>query len=241
MENLPIYIALLFGLTTAVTIFIFYKATGRSSKVLFILLGWLLLQTIVSLSGFYTNTDVLPPRFLLLVIPPFLLIASLFIFKKGRRFIDSLDIKLLTLLHIIRVPVELVLLFLLINKAIPKIMTFEGQNFDILSGLLSPVVYYFVFVKNKWGKPVLLAWNFICLALLINIVTIAVLTLPYPLQQLAFDQPNRAVLYFPFVLLPGVVVPLVLFSHLASIRLLVSSRQRRDREKHLLSFTQYSQ
>jgi hypothetical protein len=222
MENVPVYVALLFGLTTAITVFIFYKASRRSARVLFIILGWLLLQSIVSLTGFYTNTAVLPPRFLLLTIPPLVLIISLFVVKKGRRFIDSLDIKQLTLLHIIRIPVEIVLLFLFLNKAIPKIMTFEGQNFDILSGLLSPVVYYFVFVKRKWGRTALLVWNFLSLALLVNIVTIAVLALPYPIQQLAFDQPNRGLLYFPFVLLPAVVVPLVLFSHLASIRLLVS-------------------
>ncbi|HUQ96495.1 MAG TPA: hypothetical protein VM010_02440, partial [Chitinophagaceae bacterium] len=42
--------------------------------------------------------------------------------------------------------------------------------------------------------------------------------------QLAFDQPDIAVLYFPFVLLPGVVVPVVLLSHLAAIRQLLVKR-----------------
>jgi hypothetical protein len=38
-----------------------------------------------------------------------------------------------------------------------------------------------------------------------------------PAQQLNFDQPNRAVLYFPYVWLPAIVVPIVLFSHLAAL------------------------
>jgi hypothetical protein len=40
----------------------------------------------------------------------------------------------------------------------------------------------------------------------------------FPFQQFAFDQPNIAVLYFPFIWLPSCVVPLVLLSHLAAIR-----------------------
>jgi len=35
---------------------------------------------------------------------------------------------------------------------------------------------------------------------------------------LAFDQPNIAVLYFPFSWLPTYVVPVVLFCHLAALR-----------------------
>lgn len=241
MENLPVYIALLFGLSAAVAVYSFYRASRRSATVLYIILAWIAVQTIIGLTGFYTNTNVLPPRFLLLTIPPFALVILLFVFKKGRRFIDSLDIRQLTLLHMIRIPIEVVLLFLFLNKAIPKIMTFEGQNFDIVSGLLSPLVYYFVFVKRRWGNKVLLVYNVVCLALLINIVVTAILALPYPTQRIAFDQPNIGLLYFPFILLPAVVVPLVLLSHLASIRLLVSRSSAADREKSILPATQYFQ
>jgi hypothetical protein len=58
-------------------------------------------------------------------------------------------------------------------------------------------------------------WNWICLALLLNIVVRAVLSAPSPIQQFAFDQPNIAILHFPFVFLPGFIVPAVLFCHLA--------------------------
>ena len=57
--------------------------------------------------------------------------------------------------------------------------------------------------------------------LLANIVINAILSSPFPLQQFAFDQPNIAILYFPFSWLPTFVVPVVLFCHLASIRQLL--------------------
>jgi len=56
-------------------------------------------------------------------------------------------------------------------------------------------------------------WNFIALGLLLNIVTNAILSAPFAFQKFAFDQPNIAVLYFPFSWLPAYIVSTVLFGH----------------------------
>ena len=223
MNNLPAYISIIFISTTLLTIVLFYKAANNSTTVVLILSGWVILQTVLGLSGFYINTTALPPRFIFLAAPALLLIAVIFISSKGKQFIDGLKIKYLTILHIVRVPVELVLFWLFLNKAVPQLMTFEGRNFDIAAGITAPLVYYFGFIKNQLSKKIILLWNFICLALLLNIVINALLSAPTPIQQFAFDQPNIAILYFPFNLLPAAIVPLVLFSHLAAIRKLLRS------------------
>jgi len=201
-------------------------ATKNSRATLLILLFWLILQAAIGLSGFYTVTNSMPPRFLLLILPPFLFISGLFVTTRGRKFLDSLDAKYLAILHIIRIPVELVLFWLFINNTVPKLMTFEGRNFDIISGLTAPLIFYFGFVKHRIGSKIILLWNFICLGLLINIVIIAVLSAPFSFQKLAFDQPNIAILYFPFVWLPCCVVPLVLLSHLATMRQLMRKQKK---------------
>ena len=221
MENIPNYISIVFALTTFLTVFLFYKAANNSKTVIVVLLTWLVVQGAVSLSGFYTVTNSFPPRFVLLPMPTMLFIIGLFITRNGRVFLDSLNPKTLTILHIVRIPVELVLFWLFLNKTVPQLMTFEGRNFDILSGLSAPFIFYFGYVKKGIGKTGLLIWNFICVALLFNVVFYAVFSAPFPFQKFAFDQPNIAVLYFPFVWLPCCVVPLVLLSHLAMIRQLV--------------------
>lgn len=221
MEHLPIYISIGFGLTTLLTVWIFYKATHHSIISLSIILVWLTIQGIIGYAEFYTVTDTLPPRFLLLLLPPLLLIIGLFTTQKGRQYIDGLNLKMLTLLHVIRIPVELVLYGLYIHQLIPELMTFEGRNLDILSGIMAPIIFYLAFIKKWIEKKGLIVWNIICLGLLFNIVIHAVLSAPFPFQQLAFEQPNVGILYFPFIWLPCCVVPLVLFSHLASIRQLV--------------------
>lgn len=221
MESLPAYIRIVFGMTTLLTVWLFYRSTGKRTTVLILLMSWLALQALIGLSGFYTVTNTVPPRFLLLVLPPVLLIIALFSTSRGRQYIDGLNTERLTLLHIVRIPVELVLFGLFVNKTVPELMTFEGRNFDILSGITAPIVFYLGFVKKRLGTRSILIWNFICLGLLINIVANAVLSAPFPFQKFAFDQPNIAVLYFPFNWLPSCVVPLVLFSHLVTIRQLI--------------------
>lgn len=229
MDNLPAYISLVFALTTFVTIWLFYMATKNSTTTLVIIMLWLIVQTVIGLSDFYTVTNTMPPRFLLLVLPPLLFIIGLFVTGKGRKYLDSLDTKSLTILHIIRIPVELVLFWLFINKTVPQLMTFEGRNFDILAGLTAPIIFYFGFIKQQIDKKIMLLWNIICLGLLINIVVNAVLSAPFPFQKFAFDQPNIAVLYFPFVWLPCCVVPLVLLSHLATMRQLLIKQKKNKR------------
>ena len=226
MENIPAYISWGFIFTVAITLFFLFKATRPSVKIAAVVLLWLLLQLYIAGTGFYLTTTTMPPRFLLLIVPPLITIAALLLTSKGKKWIAKLDTKWLTYLHIVRVPVEIILLCLFMYKQIPKLMTFEGSNFDIVSGLTAPLIAYFGYSKKILSTSVLLLWNFICLALLMNIVISAVLSAPFTFQQLAFDQPNVAVLYFPFVLLPGFIVPAVLFAHLVNIRQLLTERQQ---------------
>jgi hypothetical protein len=232
IENLPPYISVTFIITAFLTAGFFLYAirqtvfeTFPAKLFSFLLAFWLLFQAVMSVGGFYLKTDIVPPRILLFgVLPTFLTIILYFIFAR-QNFIEQLPLKILTLLHIIRIPVEIVLFWLFEQKLVPQLMTFEGRNFDILSGLTAPLIYWLAFRGGKTNRPLLIVWNLIALGLLINIVTNAILSFPFPFQQFAFDQPNRAVLYFPYIWLPTVIVPIVLFSHLISLRQLFKSNK----------------
>ena len=235
LQNLPVFISIIFILTTSATLLFFHwiirdsnieAVRKRANIVLLVLMIWLIIQAGLAIGNVYSSdTTSVPPKILLFgVVPMLLTIILLFITKKGGLFIDSLPLKNITWLNIIRIPVELVLLELFIHKAVPQLMTFEGRNFDVLSGITAPFVAYFGFTKKVLNRKIILAWNFICLALLANIVINAVLSAPFFLQRFAFDQPNIAILYFPFNWLPAFIVPVVLFGHLVSIRQLIRSQ-----------------
>lgn len=233
--HLPLYLALIFGLTTAATyamyILILKKSSYLSSTnkiiVYVAMLSWLAIQGILSAGHVYSdNLQHFPPKlFLLGLLPAISLIIVLLATRKGRAFMDSLPLREITYLNTVRIIVELVLLGLFLNKAIPRLMTFEGGNFDIFSGLSAPLIAYFVFTKKSIKPVVLLIWNIVCLGLLLNVVTKALLAAPLPFQQLAFDQPNVAILIFPFTWLPTFIVPLVLFGHIVALRRLTVRRK----------------
>ena len=226
MDTLPSPIGITFVLTTILSVILFFRAAHKSKLVLIILLAWMTLQGLIGQTDYLKQTEAMPPHLALMVLPVIILILALFILPGGKRFIDSLDLKMLTILHIVRIPVELVLYWLFLHQVAPQIMTFEGRNLDIICGLTAPVVYYFYFIKKQMNSNFLILWNIICLGLLFNIVGIAILSAPFPFQQFGLEQPNIAVLYFPFSWLPTIVVPLVLLSHLASIRQLVKSTEK---------------
>ncbi len=225
MENVSTTLDACFILITLLTVALLYFAvSGPKSRGLLIGLGaWMLFQAYLAFSGFY-EVQTTPPRFVALGVPPTLFIAGLFLTARGRAFIDSLDVARLTLLHTVRIAVEVVLYFLFAAKAIPELMTFAGRNLDIVAGLTAPLVYYYGFVRKILPSSSVMLWNLTCLGLLLNIIVMAILSAPSSIQQLAFDQPNLAITHFPYVWLPSVVVPIVLFSHLVVIRFLYKKR-----------------
>ena len=233
METLPAYVSIVFILTTFAAIGFLLQATKavgltklHSRILIFVLPLWIMFQGVLAVGGFYLKTDVMPPRIALAgVWPAVLLIVIYFIFFR-RSYIERLPLKLLTLVHVVRIPVEITLLWLYLGGQVPRMMTFEGLNFDILSGVFAIVAFAVGFQRNIAVKPVLITFNILGLLLLINIVSIAILSLPTPIQRLNFDQSNWAVLYFPYVWLPTIVVPIVLFSHLASLWQLVAKQPR---------------
>jgi len=229
LETLPAYISVAFALTTIATLLLFVwtvknsnseTTRKKSTTILIALLIWLVVQAVLPLKNIYkADINSFPPKIMLFgVLPAILTILVLFATQAGRRFIDSLPLKELTYLNVVRVPVEMVLFWLFLNKAIPELMTFEGRNFDIVAGLSAPIIAYFGLTKSTLSRHTILVWNFICLGLLINIVANAFFSTPSSMQKFAFDQPNIAILNFPFSWLPTFIVPIVLFGHLTSIR-----------------------
>ncbi|MEQ8360811.1 MAG: hypothetical protein RH860_15070 [Cytophagales bacterium] len=213
----------LFGL-----LFNIYKAYQNKSKaflsVLFvgaIIFVWLSLQAYLANNNFYlSDTKSLPPRFLLAIVPPLLFIIFILIYKKER--ILKMPGKWMTFFHVIRVPIELVLYGLFMEKLIPEIMTFSGRNYDIIIGLSAPVMAMLFYSNTSIHKRWIQIWNVIGIAFLVNVVFYGIFSTPYPFQMYGLEQANIAVLQYPIIWLPSFLVPAVLFFHLACLMQLLN-------------------
>ena len=222
MSPVPLYLVTFFLFTVLLAFVGFALAVRWQKAALGLSLLWMVIQSAIALSGFYLQTKTIPPRFFLAPMPAFLLIAMVFLTRRGRGFVDSMSLKWSVFLHSVRILVEITLYWLFLYKQVPAQLTFEAGNVDILMGLNAPLVWW-AFASGRIQKRGLLVWNSLALLSVLNSLVRAVLSAPFRFQQFAFDQPTVAILTFPFILLPAFVVPAVIFTHLAAFRKLLPS------------------
>ncbi|WP_340202121.1 hypothetical protein [Ascidiimonas sp. W6] len=216
IENLPVWIELLFVLTFLSTLAFFHFSNNKPTLITLIILIWSVLQSIAAYKGFYRNTSTIPPRFILIFLPTTLFIIFGCLPRNFSWIMKNRNLLYSTLLHSVRFPVEIVLFYLFSYHMIPQIMTFEGLNFDILVGLIAPIIGL-LYWKGKLSNQLLLLFNVVGLIMVTTILTIALLSSDLPFQQFGVKQPNRAISYFPFILLPAAIVPMVMYTHISDI------------------------
>jgi len=142
--------------------------------------------------------------------------------------VQSVPIAGLIGFQVFRVPVEMVLHRLYVEGLVPVQMTYAGYNFDIVSGTLAAIVGVWALV-NRPPTWVVLAFNIVGSLLLLNIVSIAVLSMPTPMRAFQNDPPNTFVAHLPFVWLPSLLVQAAWFGHLLVFRWLSRASSAAER------------
>ncbi|HVU04141.1 MAG TPA: hypothetical protein VHE30_20430 [Polyangiaceae bacterium] len=140
----------------------------------------------------------------------------------GRGIATGAPLALLVGAQGFRLPLELVMHEASLEGVMPPQMSFQGLNFDIVTGALALVLAAGLALE-KVPRGVVLAWNVVGTALLANVVTVAVLSAPW----FAFFGPDRVntfVLHLPYTWLATVMVPFALFGHLTVFRALREGR-----------------
>ena len=199
---------------------------NRRQKIFFgttaLIILWIGLLTVLSFKGFFADFSKLPPRPALAILIPLPFVLLFAFSKKGTQLLQSVPSHWLVYMQSFRIVVELLLLVAFMAGRLPVQMTFEGRNFDVITGLLALPVGYLLARKKSYSKKLAVAFNLIGLALLLNILVIAVLSMPTSLRYFMNEPSNTLVAEFPFILLPGVLVPLAYGLHILSLRQLLT-------------------
>jgi hypothetical protein len=181
-------------------------------------LGWLALTGGLAASGLLSDFTRTPPPMLLLAALSGALTLALALSPVGARLIAGAGLAWLVGFQAFRIVVEIALAQLYHAGALPVQMTFEGRNFDIASGA-SALLVAVLAARGRLPRWGLLLWNLAGLALLLNIVVIAALSIPGPLRVFLNEPANTIVAQLPFVWLPTFLVQGALLGHVLVFRL----------------------
>jgi len=182
------------------------------------LIGWLAVTGSLAIKGFFEDWSRLPPRLLPALLVP--LIGGLLLLTYSRQtrvLLAATPLQWPIYLQSFRILMEIILWLLFVQHRAPAIMTFEGRNVDILVGLTAIPVAYFCFVRKAWPRQVALWWNAISVLVLLNVVVQAQLSTPSPFRVFLTDPPVTFIGDWPYIWLPGFLVPLAWLLHAASI------------------------
>ncbi len=188
------------------------------------LVGWLALTAVLAERGFFDDFRSLPPRFLPLFGLPVLTLLALTFSRRVAPLLAAVPPAWPIAAQAFRIPVEIVLWQLAVAGVIPELLSFHGRNVDILVGLTAPVVAYACFVRRAWSPRVAVWWNWAGIVILLNVVVHAQLSAPTPWGILETDPPTTFIADWPYVWLPGFLVPLAWLLHAVSLRQLRSRR-----------------
>jgi small-conductance mechanosensitive channel len=179
---------------------------------------WMTATWRVAETGVLRLWSATPPPFALLVVAILGVTAALACTGYGRRLARGLPLWMLIGIQGFRLPLELAMHALYERGVMPEQMSYSGRNFDILTGISALIVAWLVFL-DRAGRRVVLTWNVLGLVLVINVVTVGILSTP-PFRLFGDDRLNVFITYPPFIWLPAVMVLAALAGHVIIFRAL---------------------
>ena len=187
-----------------------------------VLAGWLALTAAAAAGGWLRRWDAVPPRLALL---PLVVLVTMVLLNRlpgFARLLVHVPPWWPIAAQVFRVGVELVLLAYYGRGLVPRQMTLEGRNLDLLVGLTAPVMAVLI-ARGRASRPLVLGWNALGLASLVNVAYLAVTSAPGALHRNWPGEPLTLVGHWPAVWIPALLLPSAVALHVISIRRTLNS------------------
>ena len=182
--------------------------------------AWMMLTWIAAARGVLQQWERTPPPFAVMIAGVVVISFAIAFGGVGRTLAAGLPLWVHVAVQGFRLPLELAMHVMSERGIMPPEMTYTGRNFDIVTGATAIVVAVLV-ASGRSGRRLVAAWNVLGLALLVNVVIVAILGTP-AFRYFGDDHLNTWVTYPPFVWLPAVMVLAALAGHLIIFRALRS-------------------
>jgi hypothetical protein len=190
----------------------------RTTRTAAVAAAWLAITWALADTGVLAEFDRRPPPFAIFLVAIFALATGVAFGSFGTRLARALPIWAFVATQAFRLPLEWLLHEAATEGVMPIQMSYSGWNFDFVTGATAVPVAWLL-ARGIGGRPLAVAWYALGSLLLLNILTIAILSTPM-FGAFGPDRLNTWVAYPPFVWLPAVMVVSTLTSHLLIWRML---------------------
>lgn len=178
--------------------------------------GWALVAAALALSGALPRYDLRPPPFAILFVGSLVVALALGLSRIGAQIAATVPVAWLIGAQVFRLPLELAMHWGSFTGIVPHALTFDGYNFDVLTGASALPVAWLVArgnIRLAWG------WSMLGFAALTSIVIVALLGSPF-LRFFGESEVNTWVAYFPYCEVPAMLVVFAMASQICVIRAL---------------------
>jgi hypothetical protein len=200
-----------------------HAAKRRTLIVLVSGAAWMAVTWLGAASGVLKNWEATPPPFAILAAAIVVLACGIAFGPQGRRLAIGLPLWALIGIQGFRLPLELAMHAMYERGVMPEQMSYSGWNFDIVTGSTALILAWVAWT-GRAPRWLIKVWNGVGLALLLNVVTIALISTPR-VQAFGPSRVNVWVTYPPFVWLPAVMVLAALAGHLVIFKALRHARE----------------
>ncbi|HUE89196.1 MAG TPA: hypothetical protein VMO26_24215 [Vicinamibacterales bacterium] len=187
---------------------------------------WMSLTWAVASTGIIADFDRRPPPIVLMLLTVLTISTAVAFTRYGTRFVDGLPLWILVAGQAFRFPLEWLMHRAADEGVMPPQMSYSGWNFDIVTGIAAIPVALLLARGFRHARTIAVAWNVLGSVLLINILTIAMLSTPL-VAAFGSDRLNTWVAHPPYVWLPAVMVVCAITGHLVIFRKLRATATRR--------------
>jgi hypothetical protein len=185
-------------------------------------IAWLLATYALAHAGALSFTA-RPPTMLFLLAAVFVLAFAIGLSRLGQHLALQLPLWLLVGFQSFRIIVELLMHRAYEEGLMPVQMSYSGRNFDIVSGITA-LTLGVVLLLRPVPRWLVYAWNVLGMALLANILAVALLSAPLPIRTFHNEPANVWVTQAPWVWLPAVMVLAAILGHILMLRRLKARR-----------------
>ena len=186
--------------------------------------AWLVLTYAVSASGVLATPSRPPPVMIFFAVSQ--LVAMFVAFSPLGTRLLRLPIAALIGFQAFRLPLELILHRWVEGGTLPVQMTYTGENFDIVTGVLAAPAALLIAYRPSW-RWVVLAFNVIGFGLLVNVARIAAFSSPVPFRSYWNEPPVLLAFHAPYGWIVPFCVAGALLGHLLVFRWLRVNVERR--------------